>query len=222
MELPESDLDFSAVKKQYLLRIESGEFLFQLGLSNGGELKIHMGSISKPETKQLNEILELIKMNQFSIELKLNEKLWKIFQLDNAVYKKTFEQIKQKIVTPKTKFEVFKLKSESHLEKSKKDSKEHKVIFKPRSDILELTNIQVAVPYDVEYFLDSFVPILRSLNVPPDESPKKKVEKPAQSIQNQKPKKLFDLSNSKYIISVKGFKFMMEDNPLEVAFSYSD
>lgn len=224
MPLPDNGLDLAAVKQKYLLRIEANEFLLLVNFSNGAELKVHMGSISKPETRHINEVLELVKMNDFEISIKLHDKVWELFKMDKAIYKKTFEEIESKLRSPKTKAEVnrrkiaFKKKKEG---KSAFDDKQE-TSFRPKSDIVELINIRIAVPSDIDIFLDSFVLMAKTFLYPNNQSPPTSPKTSSTLPNKSKASRLFNFFNLKYILSIKGFKFTMEDNPLEVAITDPD
>lgn len=218
---PAEGLDFAAVKQKYLLRVEANEFSLLLALANGAEARLRLASISKPETKDIGEVLELVKMHDFEVSLRLGEQAWEVFRLDQAVYKKTFEEVEAKACSPKTKFELARLKSTKKTRGLGKARDDRDVLYKPRSDILELANVRLSLPFEIEGFLDGFVLLAQSLiaakaplAATPSPRPKSAAARP--TVARGGPFRFFD---QKWVLSVKGFRFSVEDSPLEVATS---
>ena len=203
------------------MRIATGDFTFLTKFENGAELKVHLGSISKPEVKAIGDVLELIKLQDFEISLKLQDKTWDLFKLETAVYKASFEQVDPRISSPKTKYEKAKLRSaeKNHRSKSMNFSESKDVLYRSKSNIVELSNLLISVPYEIDSFLESFRELANSFLSTESEN-KRSSHSPQTPTEYERRigvvTSLYNMFSHKYILSLKNFKFLMEDNPLEV------
>lgn len=214
-------IPYELVKQKFIMKIETGEIKIAVILSNAAELNAYVKSITKPETKEVSKVLEMLEVNQLCITLSHEDKKWEIFRLNSLSLKETYEELSSDFTIPMSRYEREKKKKQEREQRSArkvKDPKEH-FFYKSNAQILELTTLSLSVPHALDPFLDSlsgmFQPFV-SNNESGGNSPISPINTYHEETLEMLRRDLINLFNHKYIFSVKDFRLTFEDNPLEV------